>query len=58
MNRIAVKVTFSDGDSLETEINTDLEGAKAYYLGKDFNLGQPYNPSLDRVVQAVNVEEI
>ena len=48
-----MKVTFSDGDSLVTQINTDLEGAKKYYLGKQFNLGQG---DQDKMVHATKVE--
>ena len=51
---IEVKVTFEDGDSLTTQINTDLEGAKKYYLGKMFNLGVED----DVMKKAVKVEEI
>ena len=55
---ITVKVTFSDNDSLVTGINTDLEGAKEYYIGKTFNLGGVFNPEKDRMVQGVTVELI
>ena len=51
---IEVKVTFDDGDSLTTQINTDLECAKKYYLGKMFNLGVED----DVMKKAVKVEEI
>ena len=54
MTTITVKVTFDDGDYLTTPINTDLDGAKDYYLGKYFNLGIED----DRMVKAVKVEEI
>lgn len=53
MQRICVKVTFSNGNSLTTEINTDLEGAKKYYLNKYFNLGCVD----DNMQQAVKVEQ-
>ena len=51
---ITVKVTFEDGDSLQTDINTTLEGARRYYLGQYFNLGTVE----DRMVKAVKVEQI
>ena len=35
---ISIKVTFEDGNVVYTNINTDFEGAKAYYLGKCFSL--------------------
>ena len=53
--RVAVKVTFDNGDSLITEINTDLKGAKDYYLGKKFNLGAG---AYDVMTKAVKVELI
>ncbi len=50
---ISVKVTFQNGNSLTTSINTDLQGAKDYYINKFFNLG-----SVDDDMQkAVKVEE-
>lgn len=51
---ICVKVIFDNGDSLKTMINTDLEGAKNYYLGNTFNLGTVK----DVMTKAINVEEI
>lgn len=54
----SVRVTFSDGDSLETDINGTQEEIETYYIGKWFNLGQPLNPVEDRMVQAVSVEFI
>lgn len=52
---ITVTVTFSDGDSLTTGINTDLEGAKDYYLGNWFNVG--LGPE-DHIVQAIAVKPL
>lgn len=51
---ITVKVTFADGDTLTTSINTDIDGARNYYVGKIFNLGSDD----DRLMTAVSVEEI
>ena len=51
---IVVRVTIADGNSLTTRINTDLEGAKAYYIGNWFNLGV----ADDDMQQAVGVEEV
>lgn len=48
----AVKVTFSDGDSLVTSINGTDEEIRAYYLGNIFNLGAVE----DRLVMATKVE--
>ena len=51
---ISVKVTYSNGDSLTTSINTDIKGAKGYYLNKWFNLGSVD----DNMQKAVKVEKI
>jgi hypothetical protein len=48
-----VKVIFDNGNSLQTTINVDLEGAKKYYLGKTFNLG---NGEHDLMAKAIKVE--
>jgi hypothetical protein len=50
---IDVKVTFANGSHLVTGINTDLEGAKKYYIGKTFNIGQGEK---DKMTKAVKVE--
>ena len=50
---ITIKVIFKNGDSLITDINTDLEGAKKYYLSKWFNLG---NADKDVMTEAVEVK--
>jgi len=50
----AVKVTFSDGDTITTDINgTDIEIKEYYKIGRVFNLG---NGELDRMVKVVSVE--
>jgi hypothetical protein len=53
-SKVTVKVTFEDGNYLVTDINTDLEGAKKYYLGKEFNVGFGEE---DNMIKAVKVEE-
>ena len=53
---IIVKVTFENGDSLVTSINTDLEGAKKYYItGEPINIGIGPN---DNCQKAIKVEEV
>ncbi len=52
---IKVKVTYSNKDTIITSINTDLEGAKRYYLGRVFNLGNSDN---DLMVKAILVEKV
>ena len=54
----AVTVTWSDGDTTETNINGTMEEIRAYYVGTWFNLGQPYDPCEDRMVQGVSVKEL
>jgi hypothetical protein len=51
--KVDVVVTFDNGNSLITTINTDLEGAKKYYIGRSFNLG---NGEKDTMAKAVKVE--
>ena len=49
-----VKVTFSDGDSLVTNINATFEEAEEYYLGNIFNTGTED----DHMVRTIKVEEV
>lgn len=51
---ITVKITYSNGNTNITGINTDLEGAKRYYLGNVFNLGVED----DLLVRVVKVEAL
>lgn len=51
---ITVCVTFTNGKSLVTPINTDLAGAEACYLNRWFNLGS----DADDMQKAVKVEAI
>jgi hypothetical protein len=48
-----IKVTFDNGDTLNTEINGSEDEIKKYYIGKQFNLG--IGPK-DNMVKATNVE--
>jgi hypothetical protein len=32
-------IEFSDGNKLMTSMNADLDGAKSYYVGNEFNMG-------------------
>ena len=49
----SVRVTFDDGNIIETNINGTDDEIKRYYLGKQFNLGSgPY----DKMAKAVKVE--
>lgn len=49
----AIKVTFDNGNSIETNINGTNEEIEKYYLGQTFNLG---NGPHDLMAKAVKVE--
>lgn len=51
---INIKVTFENRDTITTLINTDIEGAKQYYLNNIFNLGTVE----DELTRAIKVEQI
>ena len=53
-NMITIKATFDDGNSIVTRINSTLEDAKAYYIGRMFNLGSVN----DDIRRCVLVEEV
>ena len=53
---ITVKVTWSNGDSTLTSINLTLDGARRYYIGQQFNIGD--GAGGDLMVTAVKVEEV
>lgn len=48
---ITVKVTVESGNHWLTGINTDLAGAKRYFLGESFDMGDPDGPEkMERVI--------
>ena len=49
-----IRVHFSNGNSLETNINGTEAEIRAYYIGQWFNMGQGDGP--DVMTQAVRVE--
>jgi hypothetical protein len=49
----SIKVTFDNGDTINTEINGTEDTIKKYYIGKSFNLG---NGEKDNMVKATKVE--
>jgi len=49
----SIKVTFDNGETLETSINGTNEEIEKYYLGQTFNLGNGPN---DLMAKAVKVE--
>jgi hypothetical protein len=53
---ITVRVRFADGDEIITGINTTLEGAREYYLGKWFNVGIGPDDNMQRAIAVDLVE--
>lgn len=47
------EVTFSNGDKVVTGFNGSIEDAKAYYLGKRFNLGDGAGGDLETIGEKV-----
>jgi hypothetical protein len=53
---IAVKCTYSNGDTITTDINGTLESAKQYFLGQWFNFGDTDAKPYDDMQRCINVE--
>lgn len=51
--RQAIRVTFDDGDTIETLINGTQDEIRRYYLGQIFNLG---DGDRDRLARAIRVD--
>ncbi len=54
----AIRVTFSDGNTLETQINGSEEEIRRYYIGNTFNFGDTDWGVADNLQKAVSVEFI
>lgn len=54
--RRAIRVTFSDGNTLTTEINGSEEEIRRYYLGQQFNFGDTEAHPTDNMQTATAVE--
>ena len=54
----AIRVTFSDGHTIETNLNGEMEENRAYYLGQSFQFGDTEEHPGDKLVEAVKVEEV
>lgn len=50
-----IKVIFSNGDSLVTDINGSDEQIKAHYIGRVFNFGDSDTCPSDVLVKAIEV---
>lgn len=55
---LSVKVTFEDGNTIETNINGTIEEVRAYYIGQAFQFGDTEEHPRDRLVKAIAVEVI
>jgi hypothetical protein len=55
---VRVKAIFENGDSLTSGFNGTLEDARAYYVGKRFDLTRDVDNGPEIVVKCVRVEEI
>lgn len=55
---LGVRVTYADGQTIDTNINATLEEARAYFIGQEFQFGDTEECPQDRMVRAVAVEEI
>jgi hypothetical protein len=51
----AIRVTFSDGNTIETSINGTDEEIRQYYLGNLFNFGDTDEHPADNMQAAVDV---
>lgn len=54
----AFKITFEDGNTIHTSMNATLANAQAYYLGQRFQFGDTDECPKDRLVKAVQVEQL
>ena len=54
----AIRVTFEDGNTIETNINGTMEEIRAYYLGQSFQFGDTEEHPGDKLVRAVAVENL
>src|SRR4030065_745525 len=55
---ITVKVTYDNGDISTTKINTDLAGAKKYFIGQKFVYFEDEETGKEYSRKAVKVEEL
>jgi len=52
----AIRVTFEDGNTIETNINGTDEAIRRYYIGQEFQFGDTEEHPKDKLVKAVDVE--
>lgn len=56
MTRHAIRVTFADGNTIETEINGTPEEVTAYYIDNVFQFGDTDEHPTDNLQRAVKLE--
>lgn len=49
-SRITIKVLYTNGDSIKTEINATFEEARAYYVGQWFNIGRGEEDNMQKCI--------
>ena len=51
----SIRVTFADGNTIETNINGSNETIRRYYIGQEFQFGDTEEHPKDKMVKAVDV---
>lgn len=54
----SIRVTFNDGNTIETNINGSIDEIKSYYIGQWFNFGDNDWGEGDKMRKAILVEEV
>ena len=54
----AIRITFEDGNTIETNINGTMEEIRAYYVGQVFQFGDTEKHLGDKLVKAIAVENL
>lgn len=49
--RRSIRVTFANGDTMDTEINGTVKSINEYYVGKTFNVGLGPNDNMQKAVK-------
>ena len=52
----SIRVTFEDGNTIDTEINGTNQEIEAYYLGNYFNFGDTEAHPKDKMLKGVSIK--
>lgn len=52
------KIFYENGNTAKTGMNATLKEAEDYYIGKYFNFGDTDECPQDKMIRAINVEQI